>query len=44
MTILDKNNEIIHVHSHMPPNFNPKQSTAVGIEIDSNKILVFPKN
>ena len=44
LSVLDKNKDIIHVHSHMPPNFNPKQSTAVGIEIDKVKILVFPKN
>lgn len=44
LSVLDENNDIIHVHSHMPPNFNPKQSTAVGIEIDTNKILVFPKD
>ena len=44
LSVLDKNNNIIHVHSHMPPNFNPKQSTAVGIEIDTEKIFIFPKN
>ena len=44
LSVLDKNNEVIHVHSHMPPHFNPKQSTAVGIEINKEKIFVFPKN
>ncbi|PPR47777.1 MAG: Fe(3+) ions import ATP-binding protein FbpC [Alphaproteobacteria bacterium MarineAlpha5_Bin9] len=44
LSVLDKNNNIIHVHSHMPPNFNPKQSTAVGIEIDVKEIFVFDKN
>ena len=44
LSVLDKNKEVIHVHSHMPANFNPKQSTAVGIEIDKEKIFVFPKN
>ena len=29
LSVLDKNKNIVHVHSHMPPNFNPKQSTAV---------------
>ena len=43
LSVLDKNKDIIHVHSHMPPNFNPKQSTAVKIEIDKEKIFVFPK-
>lgn len=44
ISVLDHNNDIIHVHSHMPPNFNPKQSTAVGIEIDTEKIFIFPKD
>ncbi len=44
LSVLNNNNDIIHVHSHMPPSFNPKQSTAVGIEIDAEKIFVFPKN
>tara|TARA_B100001123_G_C15103531_1_gene944539 strand:+ start:19 stop:1068 length:1050 start_codon:yes stop_codon:yes gene_type:complete len=43
LSVLDKNQEVIHVHSHMPPSFNPKRSTAVGIEIDKEKILIFPK-
>ena len=44
LSVLDKNNKIIHVHSHMPPHFNPKQSTAVGIKIDIDKIFIFPKD
>ena len=40
LSVLDKNNDIIHVHSHMPPNFNPKRSSAVGINVDKNKIFV----
>ena len=44
LSVLSNNKDVIHVHSHMPPNFNPKQSTAVGIEIDTEKIFVFPKN
>jgi len=44
LSVLNNNKDIIHVHSHMPPNFNPKQSTAVGIEIDAEKIFVFPKD
>ena len=43
LSVLDENKEVIHVHSHMPANFNPKQSTAVGIEIDEEKVFVFPK-
>ena len=44
LSVLDKSNDVIHVHSHMPPNFNPRQSTAVGIEIDAKEIFVFPKD
>jgi len=44
LSVLDKNNDIIHVHSHMPPHFNPKRSSAVGIKVDKNKIFVFPKD
>ena len=44
LSVLNNDKDIIHVHSHMPPNFNPKQSTAVGIEIDTEKIFVFPKD
>ena len=32
LSVLDDNNEVIHVHSHMPPEFNPQQSSAVEIE------------
>ena len=42
LSVLDKNNEIVHIHSHMPPNFNPKQSSAVEIEIDQKEIFIFP--
>ena len=42
LSVLNKTNEIIHVHSHMPPNFLPKQSSAVGIEIDKEQIFIFP--
>ena len=44
LSVLNNDKDIIHVHSHMPPNFNPKQATAVGIEIDTEKIFVFPKD
>jgi iron(III) transport system ATP-binding protein len=42
ISVLDKNNEIVHVHSHMPPTFSPIQSSAVGIEVDKNQVFVFP--
>ena len=41
LSVLDDNNEIVHVHSHMPPGFNPKQSSAVEIEIDQSEIYIF---
>ena len=41
-SFLDKNNEVLHVHSHMPPNFLPKQAAAVGIEVDKKQIFIFP--
>ena len=41
LSVLSKNNEIIHVHSHMPPNFLPNQSSAVGIEIDKEQTFIF---
>ena len=41
LSVLDNKNEIIHVHSHMPANFNPQQSSAVEIEIDSNQTYIF---
>ena len=42
ISVLDINNEVIHVHSHMPPSFSPIQSSAVGIEVDLNQTFVFP--
>jgi len=42
LSVLGHNNEIVHVHSHMPASFIPGQSTAVGIEIDDEQIYVFP--
>ena len=41
LSVLNNNNEVIHVHSHMPPDFNPKQSSAVEIEIDENQTFIF---
>ena len=42
ISVLDKNNEVIHVHSHMPPSFIPNQSSAVGIEVDLKQTFIFP--
>ena len=42
ISVLDKNNEVVHVHSHMPPSFAPNQSSAVGIEVDPDQIFIFP--
>ena len=42
ISVLNKNNEVVHVHSHMPPSFSPKQSSAVGIEVDLNQTFIFP--
>ena len=42
LSVLSKNNEVVHVHSHMPPNFLPNQSSAVGIEIDKEQTVIFP--
>jgi len=42
LSVLSKNNEVVHVHSHMPPNFLPNQSSAVGIEIDKEQTFIFP--
>ena len=42
LSVLDENNNIIHVHSHMPASFYPDQSSAVGIEIDPDQTFVFP--
>ena len=44
LSVLDNKKEVLHVHSHMPPTFLPKQATAVGIEVDKNQIFIFPKN
>ena len=41
LSVLDDNNEVIHVHSHMPPEFNPQQSSAVEIEIDQSQAFIF---
>ena len=41
LSVLNNNNEIVHIHSHMPPNFNPKQSSAVEIEIDEDQTFIF---
>ena len=41
LSVLDKNNEVFHIHSHMPPDFNPKQSSAVEIEIDEKQTFIF---
>ena len=41
LSVLSKDNEIVHVHSHMPPNFLPNQSSAVGIEIDREQTFIF---
>ena len=44
LSVLNNDNEIVHVHSHMPPNFLPNQSSAVGIEIDKEQAFIFPAN
>ncbi len=41
LSVLDKDNEIVHIHSHMPADFNPKQSSAVEIEIDQKQTFIF---
>ena len=41
LSVLDNNNEVVHVHSHMPADFNPKQSSAVEIEIDNDQAYIF---
>ena len=41
LSVLDKNNEVVHIHSHMPPDFIPKQSSAVEIEIDEKQTFIF---
>jgi len=42
LSVLNEKNDIVHVHSHMPASFYPKQSSAVGIEIDNNQAFIFP--
>jgi iron(III) transport system ATP-binding protein len=42
LSVLNEKNDIVHVHSHMPASFYPKQSSAVGIEIDNNQTFIFP--
>ena len=42
LSVLSEKNDIVHVHSHMPASFYPEQSSAVGIEIDSNQTFIFP--
>jgi len=44
ISVLDKNNEVIHVHSHMPSSFSPEQSSAVGIEVDVKQTFIFSIN
>ena len=44
ISVLNNNNEVIHIHSHMPPTFSPKQSSAVRIEVDQNQTFIFAKN
>ena len=41
LSVLNNENEVVHVHSHMPPEFNPKQSSAVEISIDKKHTFVF---
>ena len=41
LSVLDDSNQVVHIHSHMPPDFNPKQSSAVEIEIDENQTFIF---
>jgi len=42
LSVLNENNDIVHVHSHMPASFYPDQSSAVGIEIEKEQTFVFP--
>ena len=42
ISVLDKNNEVVHVHSHMPSSFSPKQSSAVAINVDKEQTFLFP--
>ena len=41
LSVLDENNNVVHVHSHMPASFYPKQSSAVGIVIDRDQTFIF---
>ena len=41
LSVLNNKNEIIHIHSHMPPEFNPKQASAVEIKIDESQTFIF---
>ena len=43
LSVLDHNNNVVHVHSQMPANFLPKEATAVEIKIDQEQIFVFQK-
>ena len=42
LSVLNENNDIVHVHSHMPASFYPDQSSAVGIEIEKEQTFIFP--
>ena len=41
LSVLNEDNEVVHIHSHMPADFNPKQSSAVEIEIDEKQTFIF---
>ena len=41
LSVLNSNNEVVHIHSHMPADFNPKQSSAVEIDIDEKQAFIF---
>tara|TARA_Y100000590_G_C15718019_1_gene1012543 strand:+ start:1084 stop:2133 length:1050 start_codon:yes stop_codon:yes gene_type:complete len=42
LSVLDNNNNVVHIHSQMPANFLPKEATAVEINIDQEQIFIFP--
>ncbi len=42
LSVLNENNDVVHVHSHMPASFYPEQSSAVGIEIEKGQTFIFP--
>jgi iron(III) transport system ATP-binding protein len=42
LSVLNENNDVVHVHSHMPASFYPDQSSAVGIEIEKEQTFIFP--